>query len=289
MMYSEKELNEVVQMILCGNTLDEAKKAIIIKYKLNDQGNKILELAEKVKEYFNVDTLVSPSRKTEQIAPMVVFSYLIHEILGDYKATKVHQTFTIVTGKSRCTFIHYTKMYETNMHMIDRRVFKNNYLTNHFLILKGKILNEEIDNDLLFVEEKVKKISLARERFEQKRKKIVYDLENNMMSYSELNNKYFFLSTDNGVKKFFMNEEYKYVKFIRNSYKTRLSKIIDTYKVGFIAKLNKGYGFDEINKHFNVYPITKTFKEVAYQHEKIIFDIILKNENDKKKKIQTNQ
>jgi len=123
----------------------------------------------------------------------------------------------------------------------------------------------------------------------KKKEKIVHDLENNMMSYNELNNKYFFLCNDTAVKKFFVSEEYKYVKFIRNSYKTRLSKIIDTYKVGFIAKLNKGYGFEEINKHFNIYPYTKIFKEVAYQHEKIIFDIILKNENVKKKKIQTNQ
>lgn len=288
-MYSEKELNEVVQLVLCGNTLEEAKKAIILKYKINDQGNQILEIAEKVKEYFNVDTLVSPSRKSQHIAPMVVFSYLIHEMIGDYKATKVHQTFTIVTGKSRCTFIHYTKMYEKNMHMMDRRVCKNNYITNHFLILKGRILKEDTQFDLITVEDKIKKKSLARERFEKKRKDIVYELENNMMSYSELNNKYFYLSNDNAVKKFFMNEEYKYVKFIRNSYKTRLSKIIDTYKVGFIAKLNKGYGFDEINEHFNVYPLTKTLKEVAYQHEKLIFDIILKNENDRKKKIQTNQ
>jgi len=288
-MYSEKELNEVVQLVLCGNTLEEAKKAIILKYKINDQGNQILEIAEKVKEYFNVDTLVSPSRKSQHLAPMVVFSYLIHEIIGDYKATKVHQTFTIVTGKSRCTFIHYTKMYETNMHMMDRRVCKNNYITNHFLILKGRMLKENTEADLITIEDKIKKTSLARERFEKKRKEIVYELENNMMSYSELNNKYFYLSNDNAVKKFFMNEEYKYVKFIRNSYKTRLSKIIDTYKVGFIAKLNKGYGFDEINEHFNVYPLTKTLKEVAYQHEKLIFDIILKNENDRKKKIQTNQ
>ena len=289
MMYSEKELNEIVQMVLCGNTLEESKKTIVLKYKIKDQGNEILELADKVKKYFNVDTLVSPSRKSEHLAPMVVFAYLIHEAIGDYKATRVHQTYTLVTGRSRCTFIHYTKMFEKNMHMTDRRVFRNNYLTNHFLILKGKIFNEDVDKYFLHVDDNVKKKSLARERFEKRKDKIIHDLENNMMSYNELNNKYFFLCNDSAVKKFFVIEEYKYVKFIRNSYKTRLSKIIDTYKVGFIAKLNKGYGFEEINNHFNIYPYTKVLKEVAYQHEKLIFDIILKNENARKKKIQTNQ
>ena len=288
-MYSEKELNEVVQLVLCGSTLEEAKQAIILKYKINDHGNQILEIAEKVKEYFNVDTLVSPSRKSQHLAPMVVFSYLIHEMIGDYKAKKVHQTFTIVTGRSRCTFIHYTKMYEKNMHMMDKRVIKNNYITNHLLILKGRMLKENVDADLITIDDKTKKPSLARERFEKKREKIINDLENNMMSYSELNNKYFFLCNDTAVKKFFVSEEYKYVKFIRNSYKTRLSKIIDTYKVGFLAKLKKGYGFEEINNHFDIYPYTKMLKQVAYQHEKLVFDIILKNENDKKKKIQTNQ
>ena len=180
-------------------------------------------------------------------------------------------------------------MYEKNMHMMDKRVIKNNYITNHFLILKGRMLKENVDADLITIDDKTKKPSLARERFEKKREKIINDLENNMMSYSELNNKYFYLSNDTAVKKFFMNEEYKYVKFIRNSYKTRLSKIIDTYKVGFLAKLKKGYGFEEINNHFDIYPYTKMLKQVAYQHEKLVFDIILKNENDKKKKIQTNQ
>tara|TARA_R100001463_G_scaffold28613_7_gene65574 strand:- start:108 stop:977 length:870 start_codon:yes stop_codon:yes gene_type:complete len=289
MTYTDKELKEIVQLIQCGETLEEAKNIITLKYKLTDQGKKINELSEKVKEYFKIDTLVSPSRSSEDIAPMAVFTYLIHEMLGDYKAKNVHETFSIITDKSRCTFYHYTKMYEDGQHLVDRRICKKNYVANHFLILKGRILNEDVSNDLLIVTEKVKKDSLARKRFEQNKKDIIYDIHNNIMSYQELNRKYFLLNDHRSVKKFFALEEKKYIKFIRNSYRTRLSKIIETYKKGFKRKIEKGYTFEEINDYFNIYPCSKLLRKVAHKHERIIFDIIIQNENDRKKKIQTNQ
>lgn len=289
MTYTDKELNEIVLLIQCGESLEEAKNIIKLKYKLTDQGNKIIELAEKVKEYFEIETLVSPSRSSEDIGPMAVFTYLIHELLGDYKAKNVHETFSIITDKSRCTFYHYTKMFEDNQHLLDRRICKKNYIANHFLILKGKILNEDVSNDLLIIKEKAKKDSLARKRFEQNKKDIIYDIHNNIMSYNELNKKYFQLNDHRSVKKFFVLEEKKYTKFIRNGYRTRLSKIIETYKKSFKKKIEKGCTFEEINDHFDIYPYSKLLRKVAYKHERIIFEIILQNENNRKKKIQTNQ
>jgi len=289
MTYTNKELNEIVLLIQCGETLEDAKNIIRLKYKLTNQGKKITELAEKVKEYFEVETLISPSRSSEDIGPMAVFTYLIHEILGDYKAKNVHETFSIITKKSRCTFYHYTKMYEDGQHLVDRRISKKNYVANHFLILKGKLLNEDVSNDLIIVKEKAKRNSLARKRFEQNKKDIIYDIQNNIMSYNELNKKYFMLNDHRNVKKFFALEEKKYTKFIRNGYRTRLSKIIETYKRSFKKKIEKGYTFEEINDYFDIYPYSKLLRKVAYKHERIIFEIILQNENNRKKKIQTNQ
>jgi len=68
-----------------------------------------------------------------------------------------------------------------------------------------------------------------------------------------------------------------------------LSIILETYKKSFKNKIEKGYTFEEINKHFSIYPTATTLRKVASKYEKIIFDILLENERIRKKETQTKQ
>lgn len=270
------------KLVSDGVEFEEAKRQIYVKYIVNSEGNQTKELCKVVTEYFGVEDIKPKSRMAEDIAPMVVLSYLIHDQIKDYKHPDVHKTFTILTGKHRTTFFHYTNIWLRNQHLTDNRLAMGDSITNHFLNIKERLTGKDLKDLRVEAETPINprfgNQSMVSDRFRLKEKEIVHDIENNHMSYIELQDKHFRFATVENVKNFFRTEQIHYNPLIRNTQRNILSRNITEFKETFIDLINKGYTFRDINLELRIYDSPSYFKKMMAKYEPTFYNMICQNE-----------
>jgi hypothetical protein len=283
MLYTEQELKEIVRLCVDGMKLEEAKTKALKRHIIEDYESAIKNIHDTVCEYFEVDNIFPANRETRNLAPMAVFAYLIMDSVSQYRYKEVHEAFSTYTGRSRCTFYHYIDLYEKEAHLHDIRVVKKDYICNHFINLKEKITGKKIDDIPKKKYEPKRTFTTCYVRFEKNEEDIITDIKENFYSYQELNDKYFFMSEYENVKKFFARERPELVKLIRTDRRTAIGKAIAERRKEFIKCLKEGYTIKEMNDRFDLYGRHKgRLHNMMYTYERRIYNILMQNEKSRK-------
>lgn len=282
-MFKTSEVEEMFELWERGYTLDEAIDEIIVKYQTSGEEIKVMEIAEMVMNYFDIDSLIPKSRQTKHLGAMVVFNYLIYELIPRYEKTEVHKRVTELTSRDRTNFIFYRYNWINGKHLMDNRIYKGDTITNHMLNIKSRITGLDYEHMKIKVKEediydKYKGMSRYEIIFDKNKEAITEDIKDNFYSFHELNNKYFHTCYINGLRSFFMNKQNKLFRIIRDGRKNKATTFINENRKSFLGRVRKGYTFRELNDIFEIYDNDSNFISSMKKHEPRISKLILENE-----------
>lgn len=278
MTFSEQEVHDIVDMVISGIDIEIAKEKIIASYKSKSE-NKTTLIAKAVMKHFNIESLEPKSRRTPDIMPMQVYSFLLNDLIKGYLPKEVRKKFTEITKRDRLTLYHYTKMHEAQAHMVDYRYAHGDTFTNHFLSIKEKITGEKLSEYRIqaLAHDEDKGLTTIQIRFRDNKEDILKDIES-ITSYHELNKKYFHYESISNLKTMFNKTYPEFIGKIRYGNKLKVSRFINENKESFIKRIEMGYSFKRINKEFKIYSRSTDFKRSMLRHEPILSKMILKNE-----------
>lgn len=131
MIYTEKEVETVYEMTLEGKTFEQIKNNFLI-YNRNKSIDVLRKLHLMVRDYFNLETIKPKSQAIEEIAPMVIFAYLCHELIKFSREQDLYLEYIKITGRSRCSYLNYEKLHSEGLHLLDIRVYKGDTIAGHF-------------------------------------------------------------------------------------------------------------------------------------------------------------
>jgi hypothetical protein len=280
MTFTEQELHDIVEMVLSGISIEIAKEKIVASYRSSDF-DKATKIERAVMKHFNTESLIPLSRQTEDIMPMQVYAYLLNDLIKGSIPKDVRDKFIKTTTRDRLSLYHYTKQYNMQCHLVDFRYAFGDTLTNHFLSIKEKITGEQLDKYRIEAHtfDENKGLTTIQIRFKENKEKIVKDIED-LTSYQELNNKYFFYASVHNFKEMFDKLYPMYIGKIRQgSSGLTVTKVINENKTSFLNCVNMGYDFKRLNKEFDIYGRATDLKRTMLRHEPIIAKMILENES----------
>ena len=281
MTFSEQELHDIVDLVQKGIDIEIAKEKVTAEYK-SDNFKKVKKISESVMRHFEVDTLIPKSRRTPEIMPMQVFAFLINDLIKGSLPKEVKDEFIKLTTKDRTTLLHYARQYMFGYHLADHRYAHGDTFTNHFLSIKEKITGEKLDH--LRVEPRKGDLNRGLSNLEviyrDNKENILNDIEN-LTSYKELNNKYFFYSDVTAFRRMFDIKFPEHKGKIRNSNKVCISKVIDEQKESFMNCVSMGYTFKDLNNRYNLYSRSSDLRRMTLRYEPIVGKLILQNEANK--------
>lgn len=281
MTFSEQELHDIVDMVQKGTDIEIAKEKVVAEYK-SDNFKKTYKIAEAVMRHFEVDTLIPKSRRTPEIMPMQVFAFLINDLIKGSLPKEVKQEFIKITTKDRTTLLHYARQYMFDYHLADHRYAHGDTFTNHFLSIKEKITGEKLDH--LRVEPRKGDLNRGLSNLEiiyrDNKENIINDIDD-ITSYKELNNKYFFYSDITAFRKMFDLKFPEHKGKIRKNNRVAISKVIDEQKNSFMNCVDNGYTFKDLNDRYDLYSRPSDLKRMTLRYEPMIAKMILRNEESR--------
>lgn len=280
MTFSENELHDIVELVVSGIDIEIAKQKISERYTLKNKENIAVNIANYVLRYFGIESLIPISRKTEDIGPMNVYAFLLHDIIPDNLAPDVYKTYTKLTNRHRTSYYYYQKLHDRGNHLFDYRYFYGDTLTNHFLNLKTRITGEELEKNKIeaYDKDKNKGLNMIDIKYRDNKEDIIQDIDN-FSSYTQLNNRYFNYKSINNFRRLFDSKFPQHIGKIRTGFKVEISKVIDEHKDEFIRLVRNGYTFKQLNDYYTVYSRKSDFKRMMLRHEPQISKMILENEN----------
>ena len=131
MLYTEKELDEVCNLVAQGHTLQQAKNM------QHPNRAKIKEIEEDVKSFFQVDTIKPKDRSAKSRVVQYTFVYMVCDFLKYPRTQKVYEFVLPRIGRHRCSYLKLVKEHEEGIHLQDTRYIDEDSFTNKYLKCKS--------------------------------------------------------------------------------------------------------------------------------------------------------
>ncbi len=248
--YSDKDLDSIVNFLKQGYDLKKAKI-------LSLQQDPLIHLiSNSVMDYFETNTLIPRSRRSEDIIPMVVFFYLVIDQSKNPKNSIYFTKALQLTKKHRTTYLHYLRSYVSGLHMMDTRMLNGKSLTNHFLEIKEKITGEDLSSikvkDVLIVS----KAKQAKTRFDSKIDENIEEMMDDIssgFSYSDLNDKYFQYSNCDSFKYRLKKSHSNMYSMVKRHRSSLASKVYNQDKDTIDKIIEGGVTWSALNNMFFEY------------------------------------
>lgn len=274
--YTDSELNEIIELVQKGKSKAEALKEIFESEEVNN-------LAERVKGYFKLDSLIPKSRKTEELAPAVVFYYLICDLTFMPRSVKNHYTAVKHTDHDRSSYLHYVSQFEADQHKADNRYVKGDSLYNHFLKIKGEI-NEKDYSELRidpFIPHNLQVRLEAKDTFKEILSNNLSEIEvlvNQGTSAKYLNDNYFNFSSPQMLRIRLGKERPDLLNKLRSSFHSKVRTCLEENRLSVNECVKKGYNFKKINDLYFGYTQVSDFKRVLLKYEPELYHQIKEND-----------
>lgn len=273
MSYSKKELKAILKLALDKKL--SAEEAIE-RYFENKQ---VLKLHNRVKEYFNLETLEPKNKETKNISPMVVFLYLYADLIKKPNTAESYKPAIRLVNKDRTTIYHYIKDFSDGKHKYDQRMFQGDTIYNHYLKIKGDIKGEDYSNLMHHVATPEDKKIYFLEVFDKKEKEIISLIEEGC-SHKILNDIFFKYEYTSSLKRNFKTYKPDLDKKIINGNLLR-GKLINIYfrnKNEIDRRIKAGATFELLNSlYFDYYSDCDLKREMRIKKPNL-YKKVLKNE-----------
>lgn len=277
MVYTQKELDAILELTSKGFSKDEALIEMF-------DSKPVSRIAAVVKEYFNVDTLEPKNREPNNLAPAVVFYYLVCDFCFMPRDTKVHKTAIKYTRHDRSTYISYVVKFEEDAHKYDNRYVHGDALYNHFLKIKGKINQKDYSELMIkpFISKKAEGYKPLFEKVMFERRAEVINFVGEGVSLHDLNNKFFDFERTSTLRYHLRNKYPDINKKVGYKRGTRISVAMECYSSSIKRSISLGDTSKEVNEKYFGYDGVSSFRKAMRKEQNELYLQILENERRRK-------